>query len=44
MRKEVKDTRKIFFIELHEMIKNRSEIRNQRIDPSKEKIVWMNLS
>ena len=34
------DTKKVFLIELHEIIKNRSEIRNQLVDPSEENIKW----
>lgn len=34
------DSKKVFLIELHEIIKNRSEIRNQLVDPSEENIIW----
>ncbi|MFP5115998.1 hypothetical protein ACSU64_27185 [Bacillaceae bacterium C204] len=34
------DPRKVFLIELHEIIKNSSEIRNQLADPSEDNIVW----
>ncbi len=33
------DPRKAFLIELHEIIKNSSEIRNQLVDPSEDNII-----
>ncbi|MFE8699780.1 hypothetical protein ACFYKX_03985 [Cytobacillus sp. FJAT-54145] len=34
------DSKKVFLIELHELIKKRSEIRNQLVEPSEENIIW----
>ncbi|KOO51698.1 hypothetical protein [Viridibacillus arvi] len=34
------DPRKVFLIELHEIIKDYSEIRNQLVDPSEDNIIW----
>lgn len=34
------DPKKIFLIELHEIIKNSSEIRNQLVYPSEDNMMW----